>query len=90
LKYADIALEEPQDISFSKVVFTRAKRIGDLERIYRYAKEIEHPLVSYYEITYINAEYLSEIQQDLKNDVNYNVDISFFVLSFILVSCSYH
>jgi glycosyltransferase involved in cell wall biosynthesis len=78
LKYGDIVLKFEEDIKFIKVLLARAKRIKDIEKIYKYSTIIykmdKNEDVFGNIIEYENKDLLEELSLELKNDNNKIVD----------------
>jgi glycosyltransferase involved in cell wall biosynthesis len=69
LTYGDIALKTLKDKKFIQVLFTRAKRIHDVERLYRYAELLNDNLTTYYRIHYLTQATLSHIETALTQNL---------------------
>ena len=81
LKYADIVLEKVSDKKFIQVLFTRAKRIEDKERMSRYSQLLNSPLAAYYRLLLENENRLSRINKNLENKtiIKVSEDLKWFL-----------
>jgi len=75
LEYGDkvLSLEKETDLKYIQVLFTRANRINDIEKLGKYSKLLNNPLAGYYEIIHSEKQEFIKISEALQDGKSINI-----------------